>query len=319
MDDGMPTSEPDRVARVAIVIVTYNSADVLDGCLRSLCSSGVHLSAVVVADNASKDESVAIAEAATDLPIQIVQLGRNAGYAAAVNAGIASLDIHELDAVFVMNPDCRLRPGTLGLLANALDESRRGMAVPRLVNPDGTLQPSLRRVPSVRRALVESIMGGERAGRLGTLGELITDPREYERPGPAAWATGAAMLISVQAVRDVGPWDESFLLYSEETEYALRAADRGWILWYEPAAVVEHIGGDVTANPKLAALLAVNRVRLFRQRHGSVSSAAYHVAMVAGATIRALAGRPTSWASLLALVKPSRRELITRSIIGEPP
>ena len=95
------------------MIVTFNSADVLEGCLHSLTSQIVHPSVVVVADNASEDEGVAIAEAATDLRIRIVQLGRNAGYAAAINAGIAALDLRKLDAVFVMNPDCRLRPDTL--------------------------------------------------------------------------------------------------------------------------------------------------------------------------------------------------------------
>lgn len=317
MDDRIPTSQPDHVARVAIVIVTYNSAGVLDGCLRSLHGQGVHLSAVVVADNASKDESVAIAEAATDLPIHVVQLGRNAGYAAAVNAGTAALDIRKIDAVFVMNPDCRLRPGALSLLADALREPGRGVAAPRLINSDGTLQPSLRRAPAVHRALAESILGGTRAGRIGTLGELVTDHRLYERPGPAIWATGAALLISAQTIQDVGPWDESFLLYSEETEFALRAADRGWTLWYEPAALVEHIGGESNTNPNLAALLTVNRVRLFRQRHRLMSSAAYHVAMVAGAAIRAITGRRTSRAALLALILPSRRGTIMRAITGE--
>jgi GT2 family glycosyltransferase len=294
--------------RIAIVIVTYNSADVLGGCLASLASRRVKLAAVIVADNASKDDSVAIAEAAVDLPVRTVQVGRNAGYAAAVNAAVAALDMTELDAVFVMNPDSKLRPDTLALLWDALTVPGRGIAVPRLLNPDGTLQPSLRRTPTVRRAFAEAIMGGDLAGRIGTLGELVTDPREYDRAGPAAWATGAAMLISVEAMRDIGPWDESFLLYSEETEYALRAADRGWTLWYEPAAVVEHIGGDSGTNPTLAALLVVNKVRLFRRRRGGVAAAAYFLALVAGEGARALAGRRTSRAAVVALVRPSRRE-----------
>jgi GT2 family glycosyltransferase len=297
-----------HVPRIAIVIVTYNSADVLSDCLRSITPQGVRLAAVVVADNASRDESLAIAEAAVELPIRTVQLGRNAGYAAAVNAGIAALDIREIDAVFVMNPDCQLRSDTLLLLSGALGPPGRGIAVPRLLNPDGTLQPSLRRTPTVRRALAEALIGGELAGRIGTLGELVTDPREYERPGPAAWATGAAMLISVEALRDVGPWDETFLLYSEETEFALRAADRGWTLWYDPAAVVEHIGGDSGTNPTLAALLVVNKVRLFRRRRSAVAATAYYLALVAGEGARALAGRQTSRAAVAALIRPSRRE-----------
>jgi GT2 family glycosyltransferase len=293
--------------RVAVVICTYNSGKVLADCLASIADQGVEVTDVVVADNRSRDDSVAIAEAATKLPIRTVQMGRNAGYAAAVNAGIAALDVRKLDAVFVMNPDCRLRPGALGALAEALREPGRGIAVPLLVNPDGSLQPSLRRWPTVGRALAEAVIGGKLAGRIGSLGELVTDPRVYERSGPAAWATGAAMLVSTEAMRDIGPWDESFLLYSEETEYAMRAADRGWTMWYEPTGVVEHIGGESNVNPMLSSLLVVNKVRLFRERHRRPAGWAYFCAVALGEGVRALAGRPTAKATVTALFRPSRR------------
>ncbi|MFC4112815.1 glycosyltransferase family 2 protein [Nonomuraea zeae] len=308
-------------SRIAVVIVTYNSARILGGCLASLPggAQGVDLAAVVVADNASKDGSLAIAEQAADqateqatdqaagLPIRAVQVGRNAGYAAAVNAGIAALDLGEIDAVFVMNPDCRLRPGSLAALAAALGRARTGIAVPMLVSTEGVLHHSLRRAPTVRGALAEALIGGRLADRVGALGEMITDPGRYERPGPAVWATGAAMLISTAAISDIGPWDESFLLYSEETEYALRAGDLGWTLWYESTAVVEHIGGEAKVNPMLAALLTVNRVRLFRRRRGRLASAAFYLAVLLGEAIRAAAGRRTARASLVALLRPSRR------------
>jgi len=295
------------VTRVAVVICTYNSGTVLGDCLASITDQDVEVTDVVVADNRSRDDSVAIAQAATHLPIRTVQMGRNAGYAAAVNAGIATLDVRKLDAVFVMNPDCRLRPGALGALAEALREPGRGIAVPLLVNPDGSLQPSLRRWPTVGRALAEAVIGGKLAGRIGSLGELVTDPKVYERPGPAAWATGAAMLISVEAIRDIGPWDESFLLYSEETEYAMRAADRGWTLWYEPAGVVEHIGGESNVSPMLASLLVVNKVRLFRRRRSAPAGWAYFLAVALGEGMRALTGSATARATVTALFRPSRR------------
>ncbi|MEV6860468.1 glycosyltransferase family 2 protein [Streptosporangium subroseum] len=292
--------------RVAVVIVTYNSADVLSGCLASLVegSDGVELSAVVVADNASRDDS---AQIAAREGADVVRLGRNAGYAAAINAGVASLDLAELDAVYVLNPDCRLPPKSIATLAPALRRPGVGIAVPRMVNPDGSLQPSLRRMPTVGRAVIEAIIGGNRAGRIGRLGELITDPRAYEQAGPVAWATGAAMLISVPAIRAVGPWDESFLLYSEETEYALRAADLGWSLWYEPDALIEHIGGDSGVNPTLAALLLVNKVKLFRRRRGPLAGAAYYLAVLLGESVRAVAGRKVSQKSVVWLLRPSRR------------
>jgi GT2 family glycosyltransferase len=294
-------------AQVAAVIVTYNSADVLGGCLRSLSGQGMPLPAVVVADNASRDQTRVIAEDFADLPVQVVELGRNSGYAAAVNAGIAALDLNSLDAVLVLNPDCRVLPGALSVLMSALQNSGGGIAVPRLINPDGSLQPSLRRKPTVGRALVEALLPGGLAGRLGSLGERITNPAVYERPGSTAWATGAAMLLSVSALRDVGPWDESFLLYSEETEYSLRAEDRGWCTWYEPAAGFEHIGGDSGTNPMLASLMTVNKVVLFRRRHNRLHSAAYFAAVAIGECIRAIAGRRTSRASIVALLQPSRR------------
>ena len=297
----------DAVARVAAVIVTYNSADLLGECLRSLTDQGVDLVSVVVVDNASRDTTLDVAANANDLPVRIVEIGRNSGYAAGVNAGIAAVDLTTVDSVLVLNPDSRLTPGSLAVLASALAQPGRGIAVPLLVNPDGSLQPSLRRAPTVTRALVEALVPGELAGRLGRLGELVTDPRAYERPGPTAWATGAAMLISATALAEIGPWDESYLLYSEETEYLLRAADVGWVTWFEPAAVVEHIGGESTTSPMLASLLTVNRVTLFRRRHGRLRAAAFYAAVVTGQAIRTLLGRRTARASFVALVRPSRR------------
>lgn len=295
--------------RVGVIVVTYNSAEVLGHCLDSLLpgAAGVQLVKVVVADNNSRDDSLKIARAAERLPILTVQTGANLGYAAAVNAGIAMFDPGEIDAVYVLNPDCRLRPGSLRPLMAALDAPGRGIAVPMIVNPDGSLQPSLRHAPTVGRAWAEALIGGTLAGRLGPLGELITDPRAYRTPGPAVWATGAAMLISTLVLKEVGPWDESFLLYSEETEYALRARDHGYGLWYEPASTVEHIGGESGTNPALAALVTVNRVALFRRRSGPVAGHLYYLGVLVGTVIRAAVGRSTAKASLTALLRPSRR------------
>jgi GT2 family glycosyltransferase len=301
------------IPRIAVVIVTYNSTPVLADCLRSIAGSDVRPAVVIVADNASKDGSLAFAESVTDLPLRTVQLGRNAGYSAAINVAVASLD-SKVDAIFVMNPDCRVRPDTLRRLAAALREPGRGIAVPRILDPAGHTHPSLRRAPSVLGAFAEAVVGGTRAGRAGGRGEMITDPAAYETPGPAAWATGAAMLISSEAWRDIGPWDETFLLYSEETDYALRAGDRGWILWYEPSAAVTHIGGEAKTNPRLAALLAVNKVLLFRRRRGRAAGSLYYAAVLLGEGIRAATGKRNSRAAALALIGPSSR---SRKLVDE--
>ncbi len=295
--------------RVAVVVVTYNSADVLSGCLESLRrggADGVELTDVVVVDNASDDATTEIAKDFDGLPVSVVQLLENVGYAAGLNAGVTALGSRPPDAVMLLNPDCRLRPGALATLARALRVPGRGIVAPRLVNVDGTLQPTLRRLPTVSGVFAESLLGGRIADRVG-LGELIFTDGPHARPGTAPWVTGAALLLSWALLERVGPWDESFLLYSEETEYMLRAADHGWSTWYEPTAVVEHKGGEADTSPGLAALLTVNRVTLFRRRHGAAKGLAYAAGVLIGTAARAAAGRLTARASLAALLFPSRR------------
>lgn len=300
--------------KVAVVIITYNSADVLRSCLQSIpgATSGVELVDVVVADNNSADETLRLAKESTAPQVRIVQLGRNAGYAAGINAGVAALADQRLDGILVLNPDCQLRPGSVARLAQELQREKCAIVVPKLLNPDGSLQPALRRDPSVRGAIAEALLGGPRAGRAGGSGELIMDEGLHDQPGEAAWATGAAMLISTAALRELGPWDESFFLYSEETDYMLRARDHGWHIWYEPNAVFEHIGGPCATVPGLAALIMVNKTKLFRRRHGRAASAAYWLAMALGQAIRAAAGRATARASLAALVSRSYRTRLPR-------
>lgn len=290
---------------VAVVIVTYNSSAVLPGCLDSLPVGleGVSMTEIVVVDNASSDGCPELA-AAWALPgLRVIHMGRNAGYSAAINRAVATLG--EVAAVLVLNPDVRLRPGSVAALVAGLDRPRVGVAVPRLTTPTGGLQYSLRREPTVRRALGEALLGGDRAARLG-LGERILDTQRYTQSGPVTWATGAAMLISWRAWSEIGPWDESFLLYSEEVEYALRARDLGWQIWFEASAVAEHIGGESDTNPMLAALLAVSKVRLYKRRHPRWATC-FYCAVTLGEALRAATGRRTSRAALGALLFPSRR------------
>jgi GT2 family glycosyltransferase len=298
---------------VAVVIVTYNSGQILADCLASLTDGcdGLKLTDVVVVDNASKDDTLSVAEAARadGLPIRILPLGRNAGYAAAINAGVVSLGGNEdhPDAVLVLNPDTRLRPGCVAPLAQRLGADGCGAVAPRMVGPDGRLELSLRRKPSLAGVVGEAVLGGKLAGRLAGLGEVVHAPERYERAAPAEWAVGAVLLLSWTMLADVGGWNESFLLYSEETEFLLRAADRGWALWFEPNAVVEHQGGESTTSPMLWSLLTLNRVRLYRMRRGVAGGFVYGAVLGAGQAVRALAGSRTSRAAVATLLLRSRR------------
>jgi N-acetylglucosaminyl-diphospho-decaprenol L-rhamnosyltransferase len=304
-----PTEAVEDMLRVAVVVITYNSSQDLETCLESIRErgdDGVEITDVVVVDNASSDDSVEIAGAMPGLPMTVVRMAANLGYSAGFNAGVESLRSRPPDAVLLLNPDCRVRAGAIGTLARTAQDPARGIVAPRLVNPDGSLQPTLRRRPTVSGAMVEAIVGGRLADRLG-VGELIFGTAAHDRAGRASWVTGAALLMSWNLIETVGPWDETFLLYSEETEFMLRAADQGWATWYEPAAVIEHRGGEYDTRPGLAALLTVNKVNLFRRRHGSARGFAYRTAMLTGLLIRASMGGRSARAGAAALMRPSRR------------
>ncbi len=113
------------------------------------------------------------------------------------------------------------------------------------------------------------------------------------------------MMISSECLDDVGAWDESYFLYSEETDFALRARDCGFVVRYTPEAEVVHLGGDSGVSPRLWALLTVNRVKLYGRRHGAGRTALFRVAVTLNEAIRALRGSPTHAAGLRALL-PSR-------------
>jgi N-acetylglucosaminyl-diphospho-decaprenol L-rhamnosyltransferase len=291
--------------QVRVAVVTFNSARVLPGLLEGLPAACAGLDhELVVVDNASGDGSLTVvAERAPGA--RTVRLERNAGYAAGINAAVALPG--SFGSLLLLNPDVRLEPGAVPALAAALGEPGTGIAVPRLAGPDGRLARTLRRRPTVLRALGEALLGGDRAGRFAALGETVTDPRAYDVPGPADWATGAAMLVSAACLAAVGPWDESFLLYSEETEFALRAGRAGFGLRYTPAARGVHIGGEAHRSPELWALLVVNRVRLFARGHSALHARAFWAVVVLNEGLRALAGRRTSRAALAALLVPARR------------
>ncbi|KQO76270.1 glycosyl transferase [Rhizobium sp. Leaf262] len=289
----------DRTA-LAIVIVTYNSAEVLPGLLDSLACGleGVVRSKVIVVDNRSQDRSVEIAQAHSSVD-RVIQTGRNAGYAAGVNA--ATAEISTSMHLLVLNPDIRLAPGCLVILLKALGSLKNtGVVVPRMRNQHHLVSKSVRREPSITTAWSEALLGGSRAARMG-LGEMVEDPVLYQKGGKIEWATGAILLISAGAREKVGDWDESFFLYSEEVDYLRRTREAGFDIFYVPQSEVVHIGGDYRSSNFLTNLTMANRIKYYRRHHGIVSTTLFQAALVAGECIRLLSRRPRTSALAAAL------------------
>jgi len=280
------------------VVVTHNSRQSIDAFAAAVTAELDDTDALVVVDNASSDDTVdrvrALLPAAT-----VLEPGRNLGYGAAVNLAFAT--VRPRSSMLVTNPDALLHPGTLRRLRAGVQPGV-GIVVPRLVDADGALARSLRREPTLLRAAGEAAVGGLRAGRVAALGEIVCDPAEYSRARTVDWATGAAWLVSTECFDAVGGFAEDFFLYSEETDFALRARDHGFATVYLPDAVVTHKGGASNVDPQLFALLTRNRVRCYRRRHGAPATLAFRITLLTGELARAGAGRATSRAAVRALL-----------------
>ncbi|MCO6049126.1 glycosyltransferase family 2 protein [Mesorhizobium sp. RP14(2022)] len=294
-------------APLAVIIVTYNSGEVLPGLLDSLPLgiNGVENVRVIVADNDSRDASPELAAFHFTKP-ELVRMGRNAGYATAINAA-AELAGPESD-LLVLNPDIRLMPGCARLLREALGDEGVGVTVPRIMHGDGTLAPSLRREPSILTAWSEALIGGKLARRLG-VGEVIADSRLYQRRAAVKWATGAALMISAEARARVGDWDESFFLYSEEVDFMRRVRQSGLRIDFIPSAQATHIGGEAKTNPFLSSMLTANRIRDYGRRHGRFATEFFRLGVALGAALRAPLGR---------VHRASLRAALTGSLHGSP-
>jgi GT2 family glycosyltransferase len=291
--------------RVAVVIVTHNSGADLPGLLASIPDEVEgHSLEIVVVDSGSTDDSLTFARSQRPT-VRTVDLGGNRGYGAGVNAGWAAAD--GADAMLLLNPDLTVDADAVGPWLAALDADG-GVVAPRIRNLSGELEPSLRRRPSVARALVEGVIGGRLAGRLG-LGEMIADPHVYESAVAVPWVSGAAMAIRADCLAEVGPWEERFFLYSEETDFCLRATAAGHRVGYEPSVGVVHRGGDFETSAALYSLLTWNRIRVHRAHHGTVRAQAMRFAVSVGELVRSLArdNRQVHRAALATLWSASRR------------
>jgi N-acetylglucosaminyl-diphospho-decaprenol L-rhamnosyltransferase len=287
----------DRQHDLGVVVVTYNSADVVGALLDSLPAALGELRAdVVVVDNGSADDTVARLQRRGDCR---VIPATNRGYSAGINTGVR--EAPGLPAYLILNPDVRLRPGSVPPLLAALAVPATGITAPQMRTASGELDLSLRREPTLPRAL------GLTRTRLPLLSEYVYEPEAYAREHEVDWAVGAALCFSRECWEILGGWDESFFLYSEETDFCLRARDAGYATRYVPSSVVVHLGGASGRTEATQAMQILNRVRLYRRRRGATRAWLYWALAVLSELSHVVRGRREARFVVRALLRPSAR------------
>lgn len=223
---------------VRVGIVAWNCADALRACLAAMPAALGGLPAeVVVVDNASHDDSVAVAEAAG---ATVVRSGANLGYARAMNRALAGPPV---DVVLACNPDTVPAPGSLAALVDVLvHRPDVGVVAPLLRDPDGSVQHSVHRFPTVGLAAVVGLVPHRWVpptlrDRLWLSGSVRPG-----RSGPVDWATGAVHAIRSAALEGAPPYRERWFVYVEDVDLCHRLGRRGWQTWFAGDVEVVHTG-----------------------------------------------------------------------------
>lgn len=259
----------------SVVIVSFNTREVLRACLQSLYGSvGSQTVEVIVVDNASRDGSADMV--AKDFPqAHLERSATNLGFAAANNIGFR---IAGGRYIVLLNPDALVEPATLNKAIAHMDQCpRAGLAGGRLIDHGGADQPSARQFPSLLNEFL--VLSGLAArfpcSRLfGRFDRTWADP---EKAAAVDWVPGAFSIIRAQALKEIGFFDERFFLYYEEVDLCRRLKNRGWQTWYWPDLVVRHWGGESSKTVEHVEFTSSgSQLTLWRMRSGLLYYRKHH-------------------------------------------
>jgi GT2 family glycosyltransferase len=239
-DDADPdTLRSTPVGSVRVGIVSWNTADLLDRCLRALPDALDGLDAeVVVVDNASDDGSASVAE--RHVGVRVVRNDRNCGYPAAMNQALVGADG---DVLIALNPDTEPPARSLRTLVERLLAAPDvGLVAPRLIDPDGTLQHSAYRFPSLALATIAAVVPPFVLRRGLGRRWWIHGYAPHDRSADVEWLVGAVHVVRAAAVAPDPPYRESWFMYAEDLDLCHRLARAGWRRRLEADVAVAHVG-----------------------------------------------------------------------------
>jgi N-acetylglucosaminyl-diphospho-decaprenol L-rhamnosyltransferase len=222
------------MADVSVVVVTYDAARWLERCLGS-----VQAYETVVVDHGSTDGTLALVRQRFPRA-RLVEQG-NLGLAAGWNRGLRETSGRY---VLILNADAWVLGDAVERLCSFADERPQAAVIgPRLRNPDGSLQRSVRGFPTLWRLGTEYFFLRKLAPRSRALNAFYAGDFDHDHVTDAEFVMGACMLVRREAAEQVGPLDEDFFLFSEETDWCYRFRQTGWKVLFYPGAEAVHVGG----------------------------------------------------------------------------
>ncbi|MBW2056322.1 MAG: glycosyltransferase family 2 protein [Deltaproteobacteria bacterium] len=257
---------------LSVIIVNWNTRDLVLECLRSLYRDTSGLSTeVLVVDNGSCDGSAESIRAAFPGVI-LIENSRNLGFARAGNQGLAR---SRGRYILFLNTDGLVQEGAVRLLLDFMEATPRAAIVgPQLLNPDGSKQNSFDNFPTlISEGLNKSLLRLLFPARYPSKRLSFSSPVEVES------AIGACLMVRRDAIDDVGPMDEDYFFFMEETDWCFRMRQRGWKVYLVPQARVIHLQGRTAGRVKARARVEYYRSRylFFKKNRGELQAGALRV------------------------------------------
>jgi N-acetylglucosaminyl-diphospho-decaprenol L-rhamnosyltransferase len=252
---------------LAIVIVSYNTCDLLADCLESvldgLARSGLS-GEVWVVDNASADGSPQMVRERFP-SVHLIAHYENVGFAAGNNLALRAIRPGQPgapQAVLFLNPDTRVTEDAFGTMVRFLDETpRAGAAGARLIHGDGSFQHSAFAFPGLMQIVLDFFPLDHRLIDSRLNGRYPRRLYETGRPFPVDHPLGAALMVRSEVLGQVGGFDEQFFMYCEEIDLCLRIKKAGWSIYCVPRAVIVHLVAQSTEQIRDRMFVALWRSR----------------------------------------------------------
>jgi N-acetylglucosaminyl-diphospho-decaprenol L-rhamnosyltransferase len=226
---------------VSVIIVSYNTKDILRNCLQALFtySAGIEMEVFVI-DNNSKDDSARMVQ--TEFPaVLLISNVKNVGFAAANNQAYA---LASGRYIILLNPDAYIQPLSMKKGIDFMDQTPQcGLCGGKIISPEGRIEPSARRFPSAYSKLLTLSGISGKFSNSPILNRHEFGGFAHDRPMEVDWVPGTFTIVRKEMLDSTGFFDNRFYLYYEETDLCLRAKKAGWKVYFIPYAEVMHIGG----------------------------------------------------------------------------
>lgn len=230
---------------ITVIILTWNSEKYIENCVNNLLidvKESMQDVEVFIIDGGSSDGTLEIlSHLGKRYPnVNSIELGKNMGTTVSRNIGIRE---SSGEYVFILDSDTEVQPGTIRMLTETIKNGERvGIAAPRLLYPDDSVQPSCKRFPTAKIKLYK-FLPFERTGKLAEKDELYDSQvysKEFGKIIEVDHCISAAWMVSREAINDVGLLDENIFYAPEDVDYCLRMWLKGWKVVYNPLAAVIH-------------------------------------------------------------------------------